>query len=65
MAVGGLVLAFLGAVTVLGFQFVVFVWNHKTGRRADMKLIRRGPGRSLAVKVNPFSRRPCVAVSVY
>ena len=30
MAVGGLVLAFLGAVTVLGFQFVVFVWNQET-----------------------------------
>lgn len=30
MAVGGFVLAFLGAVTVLGFQFVVFVWNQET-----------------------------------
>jgi TRAP-type transport system small permease protein len=30
MAVGGLVLAFLGAVTVLGFQFAVFVWNQET-----------------------------------
>ena len=30
MAVGGLVLAFLGVVTVLGFQFVVFVWNQET-----------------------------------
>ena len=30
MVVGGLVLAFLGAVTVLGFQFVVFVWNQET-----------------------------------
>lgn len=30
MAVGGLVLAFLGAVTVLGFRFVVFVWNQET-----------------------------------
>ena len=30
IAVGGLVLAFLGAVTVLGLQFVVFVWNQET-----------------------------------
>jgi TRAP-type transport system small permease protein len=30
MAVGGLVLAFLGVVTVLGFQFAVFVWNQET-----------------------------------
>jgi len=30
MAVGGLVLVFLGAVTVLGFQFVVFVWSQET-----------------------------------
>ncbi len=30
MAAGGLVLAFLGAVTVLGFQFVLFVWNQET-----------------------------------
>jgi TRAP-type transport system small permease protein len=30
MAVGGLVLAFLGIVTVLGFQFAVFVWNQET-----------------------------------
>ena len=30
MAIGGLVLAFLGVVTVLGFQFVVFVWNQET-----------------------------------
>ena len=30
MAVGGLLLAFLGAVTVLGFQFAVFVWNQET-----------------------------------
>jgi TRAP-type transport system small permease protein len=30
MAVGGLVLLFLGVVTVLGFQFVVFVWNQET-----------------------------------
>lgn len=30
MAVGGFVLAFLGAVTVLGFQFAVFVWNQET-----------------------------------
>jgi TRAP-type transport system small permease protein len=30
MAVGGLVLAFLGWVTVLGFQFAVFVWNQET-----------------------------------
>ena len=30
VVVGGLVLAFLGAVTVLGFQFAVFVWNQET-----------------------------------
>ncbi len=30
MAVGGLVLAFLGAVTILGFQFVLFVWSQET-----------------------------------
>ncbi len=30
MVVGGLVLAFLGAVTILGFQFAVFVWNQET-----------------------------------
>jgi TRAP-type transport system small permease protein len=30
MAVGGLVLVFLGLVTMLGFQFVVFVWNQET-----------------------------------
>lgn len=30
MLIGGLVLAFLGAVTVLGFQFAVFVWNQET-----------------------------------
>lgn len=30
MAVGGLVLLFLGVVTVLGFQFAVFVWNQET-----------------------------------
>jgi TRAP-type C4-dicarboxylate transport system permease small subunit len=30
MAVGGLVLAFLGVVTVLGFQFVAFVWPQET-----------------------------------
>jgi len=30
IVVGGLVLAFLGAVTVLGFQFAVFVWNQET-----------------------------------
>jgi TRAP-type C4-dicarboxylate transport system permease small subunit len=30
MVVGGLVLAFLGAVTVLGFQFVFFVWSQET-----------------------------------
>lgn len=30
MAVGGLVLIFLGVVTVLGFQFAVFVWNQET-----------------------------------
>jgi TRAP-type C4-dicarboxylate transport system permease small subunit len=30
MAVGGLVLAFLGTVTVLGFQFAGFVWSQET-----------------------------------
>ena len=30
MAVGGMVLAFLGVVTVLGFQFAVFVWSQET-----------------------------------
>ncbi len=30
MAVGGLVFVFLGVVTVLGFQFAVFVWNQET-----------------------------------
>jgi TRAP-type transport system small permease protein len=30
MVVGGLLLAFLGVVTVLGFQFAVFVWNQET-----------------------------------
>jgi TRAP-type C4-dicarboxylate transport system permease small subunit len=30
MAVGGLVLLFLGVVTVLGFQFVAFVWQQET-----------------------------------
>jgi TRAP-type C4-dicarboxylate transport system permease small subunit len=30
MGIGGLVLAFLGAVTILGFQFAVFVWNQET-----------------------------------
>jgi TRAP-type C4-dicarboxylate transport system permease small subunit len=30
MAVGGLVLIFLGVVTVLGFQFAAFVWNQET-----------------------------------
>jgi TRAP-type C4-dicarboxylate transport system permease small subunit len=30
MAIGGLVLAFLGAVTVLGFQFALFVWSQET-----------------------------------
>jgi TRAP-type transport system small permease protein len=30
MVVGGLALAFLGAVTVLGFQFAIFVWNQET-----------------------------------
>jgi TRAP-type C4-dicarboxylate transport system permease small subunit len=30
MAVGGLVFAFLGVVTVLGFLFAVFVWNQET-----------------------------------
>ena len=30
MAVGGLVFAFLGVVTVLGFQFAAFVWSQET-----------------------------------
>jgi TRAP-type C4-dicarboxylate transport system permease small subunit len=30
MVVGALVLVFLGAVTILGFQFAVFVWNQET-----------------------------------
>jgi TRAP-type C4-dicarboxylate transport system permease small subunit len=30
MGIGVCVLAFLGAVTVLGFQFAVFVWNQET-----------------------------------
>jgi len=30
MAVGGILLAFLGWVTVLGFQFALFVWNQET-----------------------------------
>jgi TRAP-type C4-dicarboxylate transport system permease small subunit len=30
MAVGGLILAFLGWVTVLGLQFAVFVWSQET-----------------------------------
>ena len=30
MALGGLVLAFLGTVTVLGFEFSMFVWNQET-----------------------------------
>jgi len=30
MVIGGIVLAFLGAVTVLGFQFAVFVWSQET-----------------------------------
>jgi TRAP-type C4-dicarboxylate transport system permease small subunit len=30
MGIGGLVLVFLGAVTVLGFQFAAFVWNQET-----------------------------------
>jgi TRAP-type C4-dicarboxylate transport system permease small subunit len=30
MVIGGIVLAFLGAVTVLGFQFALFVWNQET-----------------------------------
>ena len=30
MVVGGFVLVFLGAVTVLGFQFAVFVWSQET-----------------------------------
>jgi TRAP-type C4-dicarboxylate transport system permease small subunit len=30
MAVGGLLLVFLAVVTVLGFQFAVFVWNQET-----------------------------------
>ena len=30
MAVGGIILIFLGWVTVLGFQFALFVWNQET-----------------------------------
>jgi TRAP-type transport system small permease protein len=30
MGIAGLVLVFLGAVTVLGFQFAVFVWGQET-----------------------------------
>lgn len=30
MVVGGVVLAFLGMVTVLGFQFAIFVWGQET-----------------------------------
>jgi TRAP-type C4-dicarboxylate transport system permease small subunit len=30
MAIGGLVVAFLGAITVLGFQFAAFVWQQET-----------------------------------
>jgi TRAP-type C4-dicarboxylate transport system permease small subunit len=30
MVIGGLTLAFLGMVAVLGFQFVVFVWSQET-----------------------------------
>jgi TRAP-type C4-dicarboxylate transport system permease small subunit len=30
IVVGGLVLAFLGAVTIFGFQFALFVWNQET-----------------------------------
>jgi TRAP-type C4-dicarboxylate transport system permease small subunit len=30
MAIGGVLLVFLGSVTVLGFQFAVFVWNQET-----------------------------------
>jgi TRAP-type C4-dicarboxylate transport system permease small subunit len=30
MAIGGIVLAFLGTVTVLGFQFSLFVWTQET-----------------------------------
>jgi TRAP-type C4-dicarboxylate transport system permease small subunit len=30
MVVGGILLAFLGWVTILGFQFAVFVWNQET-----------------------------------
>jgi TRAP-type C4-dicarboxylate transport system permease small subunit len=30
MVIGGLTLGFLGMVTVLGFQFVVFVWSQET-----------------------------------
>jgi TRAP-type C4-dicarboxylate transport system permease small subunit len=30
MAVGGLVVAFLGWITVLGFQFAAFVWSQET-----------------------------------
>ncbi len=30
MAIGALVLLFLGAITVLGFQFALFVWSQET-----------------------------------
>ncbi len=30
MAIGAVLLVFLGAVTVLGFQFALFVWNQET-----------------------------------
>ncbi len=30
MVLGGLIIAFLGTVTVLGFQFSIFVWNQET-----------------------------------
>ncbi len=30
MIIGGLVLAFVGAITVLGFQFSMFVWDQET-----------------------------------
>lgn len=30
MAIGGLVVAFLGVITVLGFQFAAFVWQQET-----------------------------------
>jgi len=30
MAVGGILLVFLGWVTILGFQFAIFVWNQET-----------------------------------